>query len=346
MAQAEIDYESLPDSIPFSNHMLAGALAGIFEHSLMYPIDSIKTRIQTSNGSINRSLTESIKKISSTEGLRSLWKGISAVVVGAGPAHAVYFGVYEHFKSTLINTHIRLNYYGMVDWLYYGKIAFAGTAATMASEALMNPFDTVKQRMQVNSSLKKNSKAFEKNYSSILRTIYHIYSKEGARAFYYSYPTTLMMTVPFHSTNFLVYEMSTGFLNPSNSYNPLAHCVAGGMAGGVASAITTPFDCIKTVLQTHNFTKKIQHTMPPLKVAPALVYDNPLPQSRKLHHSSSAKNINNFFSAANYIYTNRGIGGFTIGMKARVVANIPATAISWTSYEMAKFYLNRKSNAF
>lgn len=422
------DYESLPEHIPFSNHLIAGALAGIMEHSLMYPVDNIKTRIQAAHHSahphhssnLNQSLINSVKRISSTEGLKSLWKGISAVILGAGPAHAVYFGVYEFFKTNLIDTHNSpssdyaspyLNH-GIfnTDFAYYAKIAMAGGLATAASEALMNPFDTIKQRMQLNSSL-KNTKAYNANYSTIFTTTRHIYAKEGIKSFYYSYPTTLLMTVPFHSTNFLVYETMTKLLNPNNNYNPLVHCVSGGLAGGLASAITTPFDCVKTVLQTHNFTAAaaaassassssssyshhhLHHPhYPANNLAKVIAYATNHESSsswlqswsRNLHHKSSTSspaksaavassssssaagaaaaaasgaasatgsksaakvataNINNFLSASKYIYDKYGIMGFTRGMKARVISNIPATAISWTSYEMAKFYLNRQ----
>ena len=38
-------------------------------------------------------------RISSTEGARALWRGVSSVIMGAGPAHAVHFGAYEAVKE-------------------------------------------------------------------------------------------------------------------------------------------------------------------------------------------------------------------------------------------------------
>ena len=38
-------------------------------------------------------------RISSTEGLRALWRGVSSVILGAGPAHAVHFGTLEAVKE-------------------------------------------------------------------------------------------------------------------------------------------------------------------------------------------------------------------------------------------------------
>ena len=40
--ETEIDYEGLPQGAATSTHMLAGAVAGIMEHCLMYPIDCVK----------------------------------------------------------------------------------------------------------------------------------------------------------------------------------------------------------------------------------------------------------------------------------------------------------------
>lgn len=40
--EPEIDYEGLPQGAATSTHMLAGAVAGIMEHCLMYPIDCVK----------------------------------------------------------------------------------------------------------------------------------------------------------------------------------------------------------------------------------------------------------------------------------------------------------------
>lgn len=38
------DYESLPSGAALGTHMVAGAVAGIMEHTVMYPVDSVKVR--------------------------------------------------------------------------------------------------------------------------------------------------------------------------------------------------------------------------------------------------------------------------------------------------------------
>lgn len=40
-------------------------------------------------------------QIAAGEGIFSLWRGMSSVIVGAGPAHAVYFATYEAVKHAM-----------------------------------------------------------------------------------------------------------------------------------------------------------------------------------------------------------------------------------------------------
>ncbi|CCE61980.1 hypothetical protein TPHA_0B03080 [Tetrapisispora phaffii CBS 4417] len=290
----EIDYEALPDSASLSSQLMAGAFAGIMEHFVMFPFDALKTRIQSQTQStLPKNLIKQISKITTTEGSLALWKGVQSMILGAGPAHAVYFSTYEYMKKTLIDQKDMQTHQPL-------KTALSGATATIASDALMNPFDTIKQRMQLSGS--------EKTWS-VTKNIYH---KEGLRAFYYSYPTTIAMNIPFVSLNFVIYESSTKLFNPTNEYNPLVHCLCGGLSGATCAAITTPLDCIKTVLQVRGSKSVSLEVM---------------------------KKANTFRKAADAIYHVHGWKGFLRGIKPRIIANVPATAISWTAYECAKHFL-------
>ena len=39
---AEDEYETLPENASVVSHMLAGACAGIMEHTIIYPVDCVK----------------------------------------------------------------------------------------------------------------------------------------------------------------------------------------------------------------------------------------------------------------------------------------------------------------
>lgn len=53
----------------------------------------------TSPAAVYSGIGNAITRISSTEGARALWRGVSSVIAGAGPAHAVQFGTYEAVKE-------------------------------------------------------------------------------------------------------------------------------------------------------------------------------------------------------------------------------------------------------
>ncbi|CCF58796.1 hypothetical protein KAFR_0F01990 [Kazachstania africana CBS 2517] len=293
-----INYESLPEDSSLYAQLLAGAFAGIMEHSVMFPIDALKTRIQANH--MSTKLLSQISKISASEGSFALWKGVQSVILGAGPAHAVYFGTYEFCKAHLIEKD-KLHTHQPV------KTAISGAMATIASDALLNPFDTIKQRMQLATR------------SKIWNTMKSIYKNEGFIAFYYSYPATIAMNIPFTALNFVVYESSIKLFNPTESYNPLIHCLSGGISGALAAATTTPLDVIKTTLQVRG-SEKVQ-----LQVL---------------------RKADTFNKAAVAIYKIYGWKGFLKGLKPRVIASIPATAISWTSYECAKHFLLPRHNGY
>ncbi|XP_030319846.1 mitoferrin-1-like [Calypte anna] len=101
------EYESLPSGASLGTHMMAGAVAGIMEHSVMYPVDSVKTRMQSLQPDPKaqyRSVYEALKKIVLTEGFWRPLRGINVTMLGAGPAHAMYFACYEQMKKSLSET--------------------------------------------------------------------------------------------------------------------------------------------------------------------------------------------------------------------------------------------------
>ncbi|KAJ1563575.1 Fe(2+) transporter, partial [Cladochytrium tenue] len=224
---SEDDYESLPGS-PMHVNMLAGALAGIAEHTVMFPFDSVKsvqTRMQAMTlykVPIYTSVMSAMRRIASSEGSMALWRGVNSVFIGAGPAHALHFATYEECK------------------ILFGNPGLAAAAATVLSEGVMTPFDVAKQRMQLHPG----------KYSSVRHCFRAIARHEGLRGLYLSYPTTLFMAVPFQALHFSAYERLRTIMNPSGRYDPLAHVVSGAVAGAVAAAATTPLDVVKTVLQT------------------------------------------------------------------------------------------------
>ena len=98
------EYESLPASAGVKTFMMAGAMAGILEHCACYPLDSIKTRMQSilpQETCRYKGVTDAFRTISKTEGNLRFIRGLNVVLLGAGPAHALYFSCYETMKKKL-----------------------------------------------------------------------------------------------------------------------------------------------------------------------------------------------------------------------------------------------------
>lgn len=55
--------------------------------------------LQPTPGAVYSGVINAASRISTTEGVRTLWRGVNSVIMGAGPAHALYFGTYEYAKQ-------------------------------------------------------------------------------------------------------------------------------------------------------------------------------------------------------------------------------------------------------
>ncbi|RCI06361.1 Fe(2+) transporter [Rhizopus stolonifer] len=238
MEQIEYDYESLGNNSTMAQNAIAGALAGIGEHSIMYPVDSIRTRMQVlSVPKLTLAIKDTPKK--QLKKHRNLWRGVYSVIVGAGPAHAVHFATYEYCKEKFNvlmahNARVKLPHEKTIEVPNHLLVsAAAGAIATFSHDFLMTPFD-------VRDCAKK------------------VYRNEGLRAFYISFPTTLSMSIPFQSVQFATYDYFRSKLQSGGEYSPKVHMISGAVSGAVASSITTPLDVIKTLLQTRGSSQDLE----------------------------------------------------------------------------------------
>lgn len=110
----------------------------------------------------------------------------------------------------------------------------------MSHDSFLTPFDVVKQRMQLG------------YYKSVPHCVRTILKTEGLRALYSSFPTTLMMNIPFGGVMVAVNESVKKVLIPDGEFDFWMTMVSGSIAGTVAAAATNPLDVVKTRLQTQN----------------------------------------------------------------------------------------------
>eukprot|EP01084_Bolivina_argentea_P158613 276272_1 len=288
-----LDVESLEDS-RWWRAGIAGSIAGLCEHTLLYPIDTVKTRMQAvliTSPTTTKSFLNTFTQILKHEKPTVLFRGWPAVVVAAVPSHGVYFGTYEVTKHKL----------GVKkEGIHPLKIGLAGACAALAHDAIVTPFDVIKQRMQLRDC----------KYANICSCAVDTLRNEGYTSFFRSYPTTVLLNIPTFSTNFVVYESSKIALKDTileSEETWFHHLIAGGIAGGIAGLVSNPLDVIKTAIQTDTSYgyKSIGNTV------------------RKIVKQNPNKPFKVFFS----------------GATARAMYMIPSAAITWTVYEAMKTYL-------
>tara|TARA_B110001452_G_scaffold167874_1_gene140255 strand:+ start:194 stop:1177 length:984 start_codon:yes stop_codon:yes gene_type:complete len=85
--------------------MLSGAIAGTLAHALTYPLDTVRRRMQVSGAPGSSycygSITECIRVMVATEGVNSLFVGISATLIRSVPNLGIQFLLYELLKRSL-----------------------------------------------------------------------------------------------------------------------------------------------------------------------------------------------------------------------------------------------------
>lgn len=181
----------------------------------------------------------------------------------------------------------------------------AGAISSLLHDGFMNPIDVIKQRLQM----------YNSPYRGAINCARTVYRKEGIKAFYRSYTTQLSMNVPFQVTHFVGYEFLQDHMNYERKYDPISHMLSGAGAGCIASVITNPLDVAKTLLNT-----RLQHKQ-----------------------LSNDQRISGVVHAMRTIYKTYGLRGYYRGVTARILYQMPSTAICWSVYEFFKHALGMKS---
>ncbi|KAF8116270.1 hypothetical protein N665_0020s0121 [Sinapis alba] len=296
--QPEFKPEIAHDGLRFWQFMIAGSIAGSVEHMAMFPVDTIKTHMQALRPCPLKpvGIRQAFRSIIQKEGPSALYRGIWAMGLGAGPAHAVYFSFYEVSKKFLSSADGDSN--------NSAAHAVSGVFATVSSDAVFTPMDMVKQRLQMG----------EGTYKGVWDCVKRVMREEGFGAFYASYRTTVLMNAPFTAVHFATYEAAKKALmeispeRVSDEEGWLVHATAGAAAGGLAAAVTTPLDVVKTQLQCQGVCGCDRFT------------------------SGSISDV------LKTIVKKDGYRGLLRGWLPRMLFHAPAAAICWSTYEGVKSF--------
>ncbi|KAI9343854.1 S-adenosylmethionine transporter [Zopfochytrium polystomum] len=205
-----------PAAPSFLQALVAGGVAGTSVDTVLFPLDTIKTRLQSKQG------------FHAAGGFKGIYRGLSSAVIGSAPGASMFFVTYETLKKTLRKMSSTLN-----DSFIHMAAASGGEVMACIVRV---PTEVVKQRMQTG------------QYKSVGPAVSSILKAEGLPGLYRGYSMTIFREIPFTCVQFPLYEYFKRLYARKMGRAPssLEAAVFGSISGGTAAAVTTPLDVVKT----------------------------------------------------------------------------------------------------
>jgi len=211
-------------------HLVAAAAARSVSIFVMFPIDTIKTRIQM--------------ELPNPFRLEGSFNGVGGSLIGQVPYGVLTFGSYELYKKTFLN-----KFPNTKPVLLYALAAICGD---VTGSGWVCPSEVVKQKTQAGM------------YASTGDAIRSIWASKGFGGFYEGYFGGLARDIPFRVAQLTSYEVAKNFylrIKKKNyaknnmeeadlTLSPIETATCGAIAGTFSAGITAPLDRIKTLLMT------------------------------------------------------------------------------------------------
>ncbi|KAL9003444.1 MAG: hypothetical protein Q9188_003694, partial [Gyalolechia gomerana] len=244
-------------------HFIAGLTTGILSASLLQPADLLKTRVQQARST---SLIHTFRDVTrGPNSLRQLWRGTLPSVIRTGFGSALYFSTLNALRQNVLQSNLFTS--TRVVSLPPGKVRYStssslpqisnlanlttGAIARASAGLIMMPITVIKVRYESNLY----------SYKSLLGAGSAILKHEGIKGFFSGFGATAIRDAPYAGLYVVFYEQSKRRLSQlkdvtSSSFGEMKRTssvpinfVSGVLAAGLATAITNPFDAIKTRLQ-------------------------------------------------------------------------------------------------
>jgi len=230
-----------------------GAVGGVFCVFVGHPMDLVKVRMQampaapiTSGAPIaahamRTGTFASLANIFASEGIKGLYRGVSAPLAAITPSFAIAFWSNAAAQNYLLSCNEQKPL-----TTYQQFMAGAFTGIPMAF--VIAPSERIKCLLQVNQN---------GNNTTMMKCAKDVYRQGGIRGLYKGLGVTMLRDVPGNAAFFGVYECtkrSLEVVQEENNYNhwmfkPLSILFAGG-CGGVANWIVAiPMDTVKSRFQ-------------------------------------------------------------------------------------------------
>ncbi|XP_034663785.1 solute carrier family 25 member 40 isoform X2 [Drosophila subobscura] len=250
-------------------------------------------------------------KISRSEGVPSLWSGLSPTLISALPSTIIYFVAYEQLKARFTDFHYK--YLPSIDPVKNTADVrdipmlvplMAGVTARILAVTCVSPVELIRTKMQ----------SQRMTHAEMFGTIRQVVQSQGLVGLWRGLPPTILRDVPFSGIYWTCYEYlksSFNVVEPTFGFS----FAAGAISGSVAAMITTPFDVIKTHEQ--------------IEFGEKFIFTDNLPKN------VATKSVMTRLSS---IYRLGGVRGIFAGLGPRLFKVAPACAIMISSFEYGKSF--------
>ncbi|KIW31978.1 uncharacterized protein PV07_03564 [Cladophialophora immunda] len=228
----------------FGYQIGAGAIAGVSEILIMYPLDVVKTRVQLQGRApvpgqdYYTGMFDCLRKIVKNEGPSRLYRGIGAPIMMEAPKRATKFAANDSWGV------FYRNLFGVEKPTQPLAILTGATAG--ATEAfVVVPFELVKIRLQDRASAGK--------YNGIMDCVVKTVKSEGPLALYNGLESTLwrhiLWNAGYFGCIFQVKSLMPKVDKAERGKAMLNDFISGTIGGTIGTILNTPMDVVKSRIQ-------------------------------------------------------------------------------------------------
>ena len=204
----------------------------------LYPLDTLKTRLQSQTGFL------------ASGGFRGIYAGVGSALIGAAPGAALFFVSYEGIKKVFQDARKSRDGRGgnlaQGTWMEPVEHMVAASAGEVAACAVRVPTEVIKQRAQA-----KQASGSAAAMMDILRQRSIIGVRGVWAELYRGWTITVVRELPFTIIQFPLWEGLKEWRRRTamkETIDGWEAGLAGSVSGAVAGAITNPLDVLKTRL--------------------------------------------------------------------------------------------------
>lgn len=238
---------------------VSGGVGGACCVLVGHPLDLVKVRMQTGSAAGGTSVFGMLSTTLRNEGVRGLYRGVSAPLVAVSPMFAVSFWSYD-LGQRLVKAYgqrgMTEDTKAMQPYEFSMKeICAAGAISAIPTTGIMAPSERIKCLLQVQANeVEKGGKA---RYSGMVDCAKQVLKEGGLASLYKGTVATLVRDIPGTVAYFGTYELVKKQLMKAQGIDPgkgqlsvPSVLTAGGLAGMACWTVGIPADVVKSRYQT------------------------------------------------------------------------------------------------